>query len=127
MLQLLFFPTQVSSSMTTKPLKKRKEKVLDWYLSRGLIIIHVQHFAKQTPFSKGKSPESPKHRKEKVREKGKSEGKGERREEQVRKEAVRQDVLRCSRPHYYYYYYSYSFFFNNLMCLVLYSLLSECG
>lgn len=46
---------------------EKDKKVLDWYLSEGLIIIHVQHLAKQqTPFSKEKSPESPKHRKEKV-------------------------------------------------------------
>lgn len=38
-----------------------------------------------------------------MRDKGRSEGKGERREEQVRKKAVRQDVLRCPRPRYHYY------------------------
>lgn len=56
---------------------------------------------------------------------GKSEGRGGRREEeQVRKEAVRRDVLRCPRPHYYFFITSD----DNLeiMCLVLYSLLSEC-
>lgn len=81
MLQLFFSHTG-ELKHDYKASEKEKEKVLDEHLSRGLIIIHVQHLAKQqTPFSKVKSPESPKHRGEKVRGKGKSEGKEERREE----------------------------------------------
>lgn len=48
-----------------------------------MIIIHVQHLAKQqTPFSKVKSPESPKHREDKVGAKGRVR---ERREEEGEK------------------------------------------
>lgn len=48
MLQLFFFPVQVSSSMTTKPLRKKK-KSTRLVLVKGLLrIIHVRHLAKTT-------------------------------------------------------------------------------
>lgn len=69
--------------MTTKPLEKEKteKKNTRLVLSRGagLIIIHVQHLAKQrTPFSKVKSPVTKAQRgRERVRER---EERGKRRE-----------------------------------------------
>lgn len=63
--------------MTTKPRKKKRSTIL--VLVRGLDNNTCAAFGKKkkqhTPFSKVKSPESPKHGKEKVR------GKGERGEE----------------------------------------------
>lgn len=79
----------------------------------------------QTPFSKIKSPASPKHRKEKVKEewrKGKEEERREGNKWERRQWGKMFQHVPC--PHYSFFY-SVRWYLE-IMCLVLYSLISGC-